>query len=103
MTHFPEWTGPDVPDIASLPSLTVLEAFDAMRVFLENHWERGLKQSDDLLWLLSATNRETAIWADGGPSDPAVWSDWLLALGEVKNIDLTEEAAKPIRHAPPSS
>jgi hypothetical protein len=30
-----------------------------------------------------------------------MWSDWLLALGRVKNIDLTSEAKKAIRHAPP--
>lgn len=102
MTDFPEWSGPDAPDIGSLPDLTALEAFDAMRVFIENHWERGLKQSDDLRRLLSAMNRQTAIWADGGPADPTMWSDWLLALGRVKNVDLADEAAKPVRHAPPS-
>jgi len=100
MTDLPDWTGPDAPDIGSLPQLTALEAFDAMRVFVENYWERGLKESDDLRFLLSAMNRETAIWADGGPGDPAMWSDWLLALGRVKNIDLTKEAAKPVRYAP---
>lgn len=100
MSDFPDWTGPDAPDIASLPQLSALEAFDAMRVFIENHWERGLKESDDLRWLLSAMNRQTEIWADGGPSDPAMWSDWLLALGTVKDIDLSEEAAKPVRYAP---
>lgn len=29
-------------------SLNELEAFDAMRAFLEAYWERGHKQSDDL-------------------------------------------------------
>ncbi len=103
MTDFPDWTGLDAPDIGSLPQLTALEAFDAMRVFVENYWDRGLKESYDLRFLLSAMNRETAIWADGGPGDPAMWSDWLLALGRVKNIDLTGEAAKPVRSAPPPS
>jgi hypothetical protein len=100
MTDFPDWTGPAAPEIASLPSLTALEAFDAMRVFIENHWERGLKKSEDMLWLLSAINRETAVWPDGGPSDPAMWNDWLHALERVKNIDLSEVAAKPYRYAP---
>jgi hypothetical protein len=99
MTDFPDWTGPGAPDIGSLPHLTALEAFDAMRVFIEKYWERGLKESDDFGLFLSALNRETAIWADGGPGDPAMWSEWLLALGKVKNIDLTEEAAKPVRYA----
>jgi hypothetical protein len=101
MTDFPDWAGPDAPDISPLPELTAPEAFDAMRVFVENYWKRGLKTSDDLRLLLSAMNRDTAIWADGGPADPSMWSDWLLALGRVKNIDLASEAKKPIRHAPP--
>ena len=100
MTDFPDWSGPAAPDIAALPHLTALEAFDAMRVFIENHWERGGRQSDDLVWLLSATNRETVIWPDGGPADPAMWGDWLVAVGEVKSIDLSAEAAKPARYAP---
>jgi hypothetical protein len=95
MNDFPDWTGPDAPDMASLPHLTALEAFDAMRVFIEDQWERG----SDLRWLLSTMNRDTAIWADGGPVDPGMWSDWLLALGTVKNMDLSEEAAKPVRYA----
>lgn len=74
-----------------------------MRVFVENYWNRGLNVSDDLRIFLSAMNRETAIWADGGPADPAMWSDWLLALGRVKNIDLKREAEKPIRQAPPNT
>jgi hypothetical protein len=84
MTDFPDWTGPDAPDISSLPELTALQAFDAMRVFVESYWERGLKASDDLRLLLSAMNRETAIWADGGPADPAMWSDWMQAVETVK-------------------
>ena len=95
MNDFPPWTGPDAPDIASLPHLTAVEAFDAMRLFIEDQWERG----SDLRWLLSATNRDTAIWPDGGPVDPGMWSDWLIALGTVKNVDLNEEAAKPVRYA----
>jgi predicted RNA polymerase sigma factor len=103
MTDLPDWTGPDATDISSLPQLTALEAFDAMRLFVENYWERGLKASDDLRLLLSAMNREAAIWPDGGPADPAMWGDWLLAVGRVKNIDLTSQAKKPIRRAPPRS
>lgn len=102
MSDFPHWTGPAAPDIAALPRLSALEAFDAMRVFIENHWEHGLKESDDLVWLLSAMNRETAIWADGGPADPAMWGDWLVALAKVKSIDLSAEPARPVRYAPPS-
>jgi hypothetical protein len=102
MTELPEWTGPGAPKLDELPELSALEAYDAMRLFIEAYWERGLNESKDLRLLLSALNRETRIWSDGGPGDPAMWSDWLLALGKVKNIDLTDEAAKPIRFAPPT-
>jgi predicted RNA polymerase sigma factor len=100
MTDFPNWTGAEAPNIASLPRLTALEAFDAMRAFLESYWEEGGKGEEEIRRLLSALNRDTNIWPDGGPADPAMWSDWLLALGRVKSIDLTEEAAKPVRYAP---
>ena len=102
MTDLPEWTGPGAPKIDELPKLSALEGFDAMRLFIEAYWERGLKKSDDLRLLLSALNRETRMWPDGGPDDPAMWGDWLLALGKVKNIDLTAEAAKPVRFARPT-
>jgi hypothetical protein len=102
MTDLPEWTGPGAPKIDELPHLSALEAFDAMRLFIEAYWERGLKRSDDLRLLLSALSRETHMWPDGGPNDPAMWSDWLLALGNVKNVDLTDEAAKSHRFSPPS-
>jgi hypothetical protein len=95
MNDFPDWIGPDAPDMKSLPHLTPLEAFDAMRMFIQDQWERG----SDLRWLLSVMNREIAIWPDGRPVDPDIWSDWLLALGTVKDMDLSREAAKPLRYA----
>lgn len=87
MTNFADWTGPDAPDGSSHPQLTTLEAFDAMRLFVENYWERGGKGSDELRLLLSAMNRDTAMWTDGGPADPAMWSDWLHAVGRVKSAE----------------
>jgi hypothetical protein len=102
MSDLPEWTGPGAPNLDELPELSALEAFDAMRLFIEGYWERGRKTSDDLRLLLCALNRETRIWPHGGPADPAMWGDWLLALGKVKNIDLSDEAAKPVRFAPPT-
>ena len=97
MSNLPEWTGPNAPDLQRLPELTALEAFDAMRLFIEAYWMRGLKQSDDLRMVLSALNREIRMWPDGGPADPAMWSDWLRAIGAVKDVDLSAEADQPIR------
>ena len=71
-----EWTGPLASD------LDELQAFDAMREFLEAWWKRGGKPEGDALWLLSACDRD--VWADGGPSDPAMWSDWLEAVAKVR-------------------
>ena len=67
-------------------SLTELEAFDAMRVFVEAFWRRGACKSDELANLLSFTNRER--WPSGkqlpsllsAPLDIAQWEDWLDAI-----------------------
>jgi hypothetical protein len=53
-------------------------AFEAMRHFLEAHWERGGRTSDDLAILLGELS--TDLWADGMPGDPAQWQDWLNAI-----------------------
>jgi hypothetical protein len=68
-------------------NLTELEAFDAMRAFLEAYWRRGLCASDGVANLLSNINRE--IWSDGGPGDPAQWNNWLDA------IETSQKTAKP--------
>jgi hypothetical protein len=67
-------------------SLNELEAFDAMRVFLEAFWRRGNCESDELRDLLSWLDRTP--WPSGrqfphlagGPRDPAQWEDWLDAI-----------------------
>ena len=84
MPHSPEWTGPGAPDLAALPQLTALEAFDAMRTFVERYWERGGKEEDQIRRLLSALNRDRIIWPDGGPADPGVWPDWVRAVEAIK-------------------
>jgi hypothetical protein len=61
--------------------LDELEAFDAMRLFLEAYWERGLKTSDDLAVLLGSLDRAAK---DGGPMDAAQWDDWLQAIRKAK-------------------
>jgi len=65
--------------------LTELEAFDAMRTFLEAYWERGLKESDNIAVLLGNLNRE-----GGPPIDIAQWHDWLNAISQHKPVEKPE-------------
>lgn len=58
-------------------SITVLQAFDAMRTFLEYFWKRGECSSEDIAMLLSMLNRD---YNDLMPGDPAAWTDWLDAV-----------------------
>jgi hypothetical protein len=67
----------DYPGDAT-PRLSIREAFDALRHFLEAYWERGGRTSDDVSHLLSAI--DGSMTDDGGPLDRAQWSDWLEAV-----------------------
>lgn len=59
--------------------LDELEAFDAMRLFLEAYWQRGGKSSDDIAVLLGSLNRTT-----GPPLDLAQWYDWREAVAKAR-------------------
>lgn len=61
-------------------SLTELEAFDAMRIFIQAYWERGSKTSDDIANLLSDISRRPGL----PPIDIAQWNDWRDAVDKVK-------------------
>lgn len=54
--------------------LTELQAFNAMRRFLEGYWERT--NSDDVGGLLG----DLQLCQDGGTFDPAAWEDWIEAV-----------------------
>ena len=85
----------------SIEPLSAAEAFDVMRVFLENWWKRSgspqhsVFEEGDVLWLLSACDR--GVWADGGPMDPAMWSDWQDAVSQVRagDVPMATLSAKP--------
>ena len=62
-------------------TLDELQAFDAMRHFLEAYWERRGKVSDDIAVLPSDVDRD--MWANGMPGDPALWNDFRAAVSEV--------------------
>jgi hypothetical protein len=56
-------------------TITVIEGFDAMRVFLATVWQRQGKASKDIALILGGSR-----WADGSPADLAIWQDWLMAV-----------------------
>ena len=55
--------------------ITVLEGFDAMRIFLETIWQRQGRSPEDIAFVLGGSR-----WADGSPADPTIWEDWLMAV-----------------------
>ena len=63
-------SGPKATD-----EITVLQAFDAMCIFLEAVWQRHGENAEDIGFLLGGTK-----WADGSPIDPTIWEDWLMAV-----------------------
>jgi hypothetical protein len=94
MTDMPEWTGPTAPNADELTQLSTLEAFDAARLFLECYWEEGGRAENEIRRLLSAMLRDLSFASDGGPIDPAMWQDWLAAVGRVKIVDLSAEVER---------
>jgi hypothetical protein len=62
-------------------NLTPVEAFEAMRLFLEQFNEREpMERRETIFFILGWT----AIQPDGGTSDPAQWPDWEQAVADVK-------------------
>ena len=57
--------------------LTEEQAFAAMAEFL---WQYARRAGDDLITLLGDIEPE----ADGRPTDPAAWDDWLDCVRHVK-------------------
>ena len=55
--------------------ITLIEGYDAMRIFLETVSLR-LGKTDGEIDLIVAGLK----WADGAPVDPAMWQDWLAAV-----------------------
>lgn len=68
----------------SSESITMLEAFDVMHIFLENVLSRQ-KGSEyiDGIYLVSGMDR--TMRPDSGPADPAFWYDWMDAVSEAKS------------------
>jgi hypothetical protein len=63
------------PALAGSDTITVIEGFDAMRIFLAAVWRRYGRDPEDIAIVLGGTR-----WADGTPVDAAMWADWLAAI-----------------------
>ena len=66
-------------------TITLFDAFRAMRLFLEEYWERGDRQDVGIANLLSWTAMDPAATSRGkfGTADPAQRDDWLNAVAMV--------------------
>ncbi|MBR0749036.1 hypothetical protein JQ582_34415 [Bradyrhizobium japonicum] len=60
-------------------TITLIEAYDAMRIFVETAWRRMDKHQEEVAFLLAGLK-----WADGSPVDPAMWQNWLAAAQSVR-------------------
>ena len=56
-------------------TITLIEGYDAMRIFLETVSLR-LGTTDEEIDLIVGGLK----WADGSPVDPTMWQDWLAAV-----------------------
>ena len=54
-------------------TLTIKEAYLAMYAFLNIHFERFPQETEGQIAIVLG---ELSLLADGGPVDPAAWSDW---------------------------
>lgn len=56
-------------------SITLIEGYDAMRIFLETVLLRLGKTDEEIDFIVGGLK-----WADGSPVDPTMWQDWLAAV-----------------------
>ena len=79
-------------------TISVLDAYRSMRLFLYRFWERGGFRADELRFLLSWTSLRS--WSQGGeapfPADPAQWPDWTKAVQEAVNGADPDDLAPPV-------
>jgi hypothetical protein len=66
---------PDMAIMKASDTITVVEGYDAMRIFLETVWRRHGKTDEEIELLIGGLK-----WADGAPADPTMWQDWLAAV-----------------------
>jgi hypothetical protein len=69
-------------------TITIVEGYDAMRIFLETIWRRHGKTNEEIELLVGALK-----WVDGTPVDPTMWEDWLATL-QTARVGRTNEIAE---------
>jgi hypothetical protein len=65
----------DVTIMNETDTITLIEGYDAMRIFLETVLLRLGKTDEEIDPIVGGLK-----WADGSPVDPAMWQDWLAAV-----------------------
>jgi hypothetical protein len=65
----------DVTKMNASDTITLIEGYDAMRIFLETVSLRLGKTDGEIDVIVAGLK-----WADGAPVDPAMWQDWLAAV-----------------------
>jgi hypothetical protein len=65
----------DVTKMNASDTITLIEGYDAMRIFLETVSLRLGKTDEEIDAIVAGLK-----WTDGAPVDPALWQDWLAAV-----------------------
>jgi hypothetical protein len=65
----------DVTIMNATDTITVVEGYDAMRIFFETVSLRLGKNDEEIDFIVGGLK-----WADGSPVDPTMWQDWLAAV-----------------------
>ena len=65
----------DVTIMNATDTITLIEGYDAMRIFFETVLLRFGKTDEEIDFIVGGLK-----WADGSPVDPTMWQDWLAAV-----------------------
>jgi hypothetical protein len=65
----------DLTIMNATDTITLIEGYDAMRIFLETVSLRLGKTDEEIDFIVGGLK-----WADGSPVDPTMWQDWLAAV-----------------------
>jgi hypothetical protein len=65
----------DMANMEATDTITVVEGYDAMRIFLETVSRRHGKTDEEIEFIIGGLK-----WADGSPVAPTMWRDWLAAV-----------------------
>jgi hypothetical protein len=84
----------DVTIMNATDTITLIEGYDAMRIFLETVSLRLGKTDEEIELIVGGLK-----WADGAPVDPAMWRDWLVAV-QITRGGRGSETELPTGHYP---